>query len=74
MREQGTRAECLTFDNSLRCLDLKRGAVLAIVGTLGPNNLVATPEHGPPVRFGAVFTDLKVKPDRPLTVPVCLNS
>jgi epoxyqueuosine reductase QueG len=71
LRQQGCRAEHLTFEDSLSIIDLKKAAVLAGLGTLGLNNVVVNKEYGPRIRFGAVFTDLELEPDRPLDDYYC---
>jgi epoxyqueuosine reductase QueG len=71
LRQQGCRAEHLTFEDSISIIDLKKAAVLAGLGTLGLNNVVVNKDYGPRIRFGAVFTDLELKPDSPLNDYYC---
>ena len=71
LRQEGCRAEHLTFEDSISIIDLKKAAVLAGLGTLGLNNVVVNKEYGPRIRFGAVFTDLELEPDCPLDDYYC---
>ena len=71
LRQERCQAEHLTFEDSISIIDLKKAAVLAGLGTLGLNNVVVNKEYGPRIRFGAVFTDLELEPDRPLDDYYC---
>ena len=41
----------------------RHAALLAGLGTFGVNNILLTPEFGPRVRFGSVFTSAEIPPD-----------
>jgi epoxyqueuosine reductase QueG len=73
LRDEGHRAEPLTYEDSLAVLDLKVAAVRAGLGVWGLNNLVLTRRYGPRVRLGAVFTDLLLPPGRPLADYYCVS-
>lgn len=45
-------------------------AIDAGLGELGPNGLLITPQYGPRVRLCKIFTDLPLKPDKPITFGV----
>lgn len=63
--DSGFRSVPLTFEDSLSVLDLKDATGRAGLGVRGLNNLVVTPQFGPRVRFGALFTDLALEADPP---------
>lgn len=42
----------------------RHAAFLAGLGTFGVNNMLLTPEFGPRVRFGSVFTSAELEPDQ----------
>jgi len=73
LRDEGYRAEPLTYEDSLAVLDLKAAAVRAGLGIRGLNNLVLTRRYGPRVRFGALFTDLALPPARPRADYYCVS-
>jgi epoxyqueuosine reductase len=52
-------------------LSYRHMAAAAGLGTIGVNNLLLMPEHGPRVRFVALVTDAALEPGRPLTEEVC---
>jgi len=52
-------------------LSLKHLAAKAGVGVLGRHSLLITPQYGPRVRFTAIVTDAKLKPDKPLDQNFC---
>jgi reductive dehalogenase len=45
-------------------------AIQAGLGEYGRNGLLITPEHGPAVRLGKVFTDMPLHPDKPIDTGV----
>lgn len=49
----------------------RHAAVLAGLGTFGTNNTVLTPEYGPRVRFGSVFTNADIEPDPVMNMDLC---
>jgi len=71
LRDLGARAAPLTYEDSAAIIDLRRAAIAAGLGTLGKNELVVTRDFGPRVRWGAVFTDLRLVFDRPLDEYFC---
>ncbi|MCR4408075.1 MAG: hypothetical protein NUW24_14340 [Anaerolineae bacterium] len=73
LREEGLRAEALTFEDSFSFIDLRMAAVQAGLGVRGLNDLVITPEYGPRVRFTALFTDAELEQDQPVRDYYCLN-
>lgn len=73
LREEGLRAEALTFEDSISYLDLRMAAVQAGLGVRGLNGVVVTPEYGPRVRFTALFTDAELERDQPVRDYYCVN-
>jgi epoxyqueuosine reductase len=65
LRDLGYRAEPLLYDDSIRIIDLKLAAETAGMGSRGLNGLLITPEFGPRIRLGAIFTDLELPADTP---------
>ncbi|MBM4185928.1 MAG: reductive dehalogenase [Gemmatimonadetes bacterium] len=61
IRNLGYRAEASMNDSAL-AIPL---AIQAGLGEYGRNGLLITPEFGPRLRLGKVFTDLPLEPDRP---------
>lgn len=51
----------------------RHAAVLAGLGTFGTNNMVLTPEYGPRVRFGSVFTSADITPDSVRSDDLCIR-
>ena len=49
----------------------RHAAYLAGLGTFGVNNMLLTPEFGPRVRFGSVFTSAELPSDPMLTEELC---
>jgi len=49
----------------------RHAAYLAGLGTFGVNNMLLTPEFGPRVRFGSVFTSAKLEPGAPQEDQLC---
>jgi len=49
----------------------RHAAYLAGIGTFGLNNMLLTPEYGPRVRFGSIFTTAGIEPDSILTDDLC---
>ncbi len=54
------------INNPVAFFSHRHAAVLAGLGTFGVNNMVLTPEFGPRVRFGSIFTSAEI-PSDPLT-------
>ncbi|MFZ5917504.1 MAG: hypothetical protein ACOYZ7_11250 [Chloroflexota bacterium] len=73
LQRAGLRAEHLTFEDSLKTIDLRVAAVAAGLGVRGDNGLVVSAEYGPQIRFTAVFVDTLWPIDRPLREYYCLN-
>ena len=71
LRDHGARAEPLVYEDSAAIIDLRRAAVAAGLGVPGKNELVVSRDYGPRIRLGAVFTDLELAPDRPLSEYFC---
>jgi epoxyqueuosine reductase QueG len=71
LRDRGVRADPLTYEDSAAIIDLRRAAVAAGLGVTGKNELVVSRDFGPHIRLGAVFTDLPLPPDRPLSEYFC---
>ena len=51
----------------------RHAALLAGLGTFGINNTLLTPEFGPRVRFGSVFTSAEIPPDPMQENELCLR-
>jgi epoxyqueuosine reductase QueG len=49
----------------------RHAAYLAGLGTFGVNNMLLTPEFGPRVRFGSVFTSAELEPGAPPEDQLC---
>jgi len=71
LRDRGVRAAPLTYEDSAAIIDLRCAAVAAGLGVRGKNELVITRDFGPRVRWGAVFVDQALPPDRPLSEYFC---
>lgn len=71
LRDLGVRADPLVYEDSAAIIDLRRAAVAAGLGVIGKNELVISRDFGPHLRLGAVFTDLALPPDRPLSEYFC---
>ncbi len=71
LNTRGIRAEPLTFDDSASLVDLREAAIRAGLGVRGLNGLVVTRKFGPRVRFGAVFVEPELPPDRPISDYYC---
>jgi len=52
-------------------ISLRHAAVVAGLGVFGRHNLVIHPEYGTRVIYGAVLTELGLKPDPPLVEELC---
>lgn len=70
---EGSRAQPVTYEDSLAAIDLKEAAVRAGLGVRGLNTLVIARRYGPRVRLGALFTALALDPDRPLVDYYCVS-
>jgi epoxyqueuosine reductase len=57
--------------NPLAFFSHRHAAYLAGLGTFGVNNVLLTPEYGPRVRFGSVFTSAELPPDPVLEEELC---
>jgi len=51
----------------------RHAAYLAGLGTFGVNNMILTPEYGPRVRFGSVFTTAQLPPDPVREDQLCIR-
>jgi epoxyqueuosine reductase len=49
----------------------RHAAFLAGLGTFGVNNMLLTPQYGPRVRFGSVFTSAQLPPDPMMKEGLC---
>ncbi len=60
------------IENPVAFFSHRHAAYLAGLGTFGVNNMLLTPEYGPRVRFGSVFTSADLPAGRPvITDPLC---
>lgn len=50
---------------------VKDAAVLAGLGSIGRNNIVISPDHGPRIRFRALLLDAELTPTGPITFDPC---
>jgi epoxyqueuosine reductase len=57
--------------NPIALFSHRHAAFLAGLGTFGVNNMLLTPEYGPRVRFGSVFTAAEIPPDPMLKEDIC---
>ncbi len=71
LRDHGIRADPLTYEDSASLVNLRQAAAAAGLGMLGKNGLLVTRDFGPRVRLGAVFVDLPLDCDRPLSEYFC---
>jgi len=51
----------------------RHAAYLAGLGSFGVNNMLLTPQYGPRVRFGSVFTTAEIPPDPLLEEELCVR-
>ncbi len=51
----------------------RHAAYLAGLGSFGMNNMILTPEYGPRVRFGSVFTEAELTPDPVISDDLCIR-
>jgi len=58
-------------ENPVAFFSHRHAAYLAGLGTFGVNNTLLTPEYGPRVRFGSVFTAAELPPDPLITTQLC---
>jgi epoxyqueuosine reductase len=58
-------------DNPVAFFSHRHAALLAGLGTFGVNNTLLTPEYGPRVRFGSVFSTAELPPDPLMTEELC---
>jgi epoxyqueuosine reductase QueG len=52
-------------------ISLKHAAVICGLGEFGLNNLFLSPQYGPRVLIGAVFTEAELEPDKPFRDELC---
>lgn len=71
LTEAGCRSRPLTFEDSIKLIDLRIAAVRAGLGTRGLNGLVVNRVYGPRIRFGAVYTAAPLEQDAPLSDYYC---
>ncbi|HUU76181.1 MAG TPA: 4Fe-4S binding protein [Methanoregulaceae archaeon] len=58
-------------DNPVAFFSHRHAALLAGLGTFGVNNTLLTPEYGPRVRFGSVFSTAELPPDPLIGEDLC---
>jgi epoxyqueuosine reductase len=58
-------------DNPVAFFSHRHAALLAGLGTFGVNNTLLTPEYGPRVRFGSVFSTAVLPPDPLIEEELC---
>jgi epoxyqueuosine reductase len=58
-------------DNPVAFFSHRHAALLAGLGNFGVNNALLTPEFGPRVRFGSLFTTAPLPPDPLVEEPLC---
>ena len=77
LRESGDNVRCCRYDSvesvfGAPCtLSQKALAVLAGLGWIGKSSLLVTPDHGPRVRLGTLFTDAALVADDPFPTNNC---
>lgn len=59
------------LNNPIAFFSQRHAAFLAGLGTFGVNNTLLTPQYGPRVRFGSVFTAAEIPPDPILPGDLC---
>ncbi|HII07496.1 MAG TPA: epoxyqueuosine reductase [Methanotrichaceae archaeon] len=59
--------------NPIAFFSHRHAGYLAGLGSFGVNNVLLTPEYGPRVRFGSVFTAAELPPDPLLTDDLCVR-
>jgi epoxyqueuosine reductase len=59
------------LQNPIAFFSHRHAAYLAGLGVFGVNNMILTPEYGPRVRFGSIFTTAELPPDPILDVALC---
>jgi epoxyqueuosine reductase len=57
--------------NPITFFSHRHAALLAGLGTFGINNMILTPQYGPRVRFGSVFTAAELPPDPLIREDLC---
>jgi epoxyqueuosine reductase len=67
----GYGAGAVLRDNPVAFFSHRHAALLAGLGTFGVNNTLLTPEYGPRVRFGSVFTTAVIPPDPLVNDELC---
>ena len=60
-------------DNPYAFFSHRHAAYFAGLGNFGVNNMLLTPQYGPRVRFGAVFTTAPLPSDPVMTEPLCIR-
>ncbi len=61
------------LENPIAFFSHRHAAFLAGLGSFGINNMILTPEYGPRVRFGSIFTSSKLPPDPFLGKQLCIQ-
>jgi epoxyqueuosine reductase len=59
------------LENPVAFFSHRHAAYLAGLGTFGVNNMLLTPQYGPRVRFGSVFTAAEIPPDPLIREALC---
>ncbi|WP_233083750.1 4Fe-4S binding protein [Methanococcoides orientis] len=59
------------LDNPVAFFSHRHAAVLAGLGNFGVNNTILTPEYGPRIRFGTIFTTAELEPDNIMEKQLC---
>jgi len=71
-RDGYASAEAL-LKNPVAFFSHRHAALLAGLGNFGVNNTLLTPEYGPRVRFGSIFTAANLPPDPLLEEDLCIR-
>ncbi len=59
------------LENPIAFFSHRHAALLAGLGTFGVNNMILTPEYGPRVRFGSIFSTAELTPNAVLETELC---
>lgn len=61
------------IDDPIAFFSHRHAAYLAGLGNFGVNNTILTPEYGPRVRFGCIFTSAELPPDNMIEEHLCIH-
>jgi epoxyqueuosine reductase len=61
------------LENPVAFFSHRHAALLAGLGNFGVNNMLLTPEYGPRVRFGSVFSSAELPPDPLIKEELCTH-